>query len=122
MQFSMKRFFTYIVFCCLPSVAFSAGGTQNDSSVDLSYRLVDRAGDRVVFELQVRNKTQVPLYEVVLSSDQVAVPVQHAVIPPGEVAVSTTEIHVDPATEPAPIVWTMGFSDASGRYFEELVE
>ncbi len=115
----IKRFFTFVL---LSATLASVGSAQSNASFSLKYLLIERIGDRVVVELQVRNTARDPLYEVFLRSDRVAVPIWHAVITPGEVAVSRIEIYVDPAEEPSSLAWTIGFTDAAGRYSEEIVE
>ena len=115
----IKRFFTFVL---LSATFASVGTAQTNASFSLDYVLIERIGDRVIVELRVRNTAREPLYEVFLRSDHVAVPIWHAVITPGEVAVSRMEIYVDPAEEPSSLSWTIGFTDAAGRYSEELVE
>ncbi len=115
----IKRFFTFVLFY---TALASVGTAQTNASFSLEYRFIERVGDRVVVELHVRNTTRNPLYEVFLNSDQLAVPIWHVVVAPGEVAVTKMKIHVDPAVEPSPLAWTIGFTDGAGKHYEELVE
>ncbi len=110
-----------------PFVAFTilflvAGSAQSDTTVEVSYAEVERLGQRIQFELEVRNTSAAAIYDVTLENDQVRRRISHAVIESGETAVSTTGIYVDPDEEPSPLVWTVGFWDALGQYAQEIVE
>ena len=102
--------------------ALAAGSAQSGTTVDVSYGEVERLGQRVLFELEVRNNSATAIFDVTLESDQVSVPIRHAVIEAGETAVATTEIFVDPDVEPSPLIWMVGYADALGQYSQETAE
>ena len=118
MQFRKNPLVKFTIILC----ALAAGSAQSGTTVDVSYGEVERLGQRILFELEVRNNSAAAIYDVTLESDQVAVPIRHAVIESGKTAVSMTEIYVDPDEEPSSIIWTVGFADALGQYAQETVE